>query len=145
MSTDAKWLLALILSSLLGIIAILLVVSSIIPAEQLALYAYVGLVVGLLLFVYEIPAIVAYNFDHRRFLAILLANILLGWTIVGWVAAFIWACTGTRESITKPQVVCRSPVTFPRRARRTTSLRLHYRSVQIVGFPIGKNDGEHAA
>ena len=131
MSTDSKWLLAFILSAVFGIVAILAALTNIIPAEQLALYACVGLVVGVLLILYEFPAIVAYKRDHRRFLAILLLNILLGWTILGWIGAFIWSCASESKLIEIPY----TPVKFPRRARRTHTLRVRYRSIQIVRRP----------
>jgi hypothetical protein len=133
MSTDAKWLLAFILSAVFGIVAIFAALTNIIPAEQLFLYACVGFVVGVLLILYELPAIIAYKRDHRRFLAILLLNILLGWTILGWIGAFIWSCV----SESKPIEVPYSPVKFPRRARRTRTLRVRFRSIQIMHRPDG--------
>ena len=39
---------------------------------------------------YFLPAIIGH---HKRDSAgILLLNLLLGWTVIGWVLAFIWAC-----------------------------------------------------
>ncbi len=140
MSTDAKWLLAFILSAVFGIAAVLAALTGITPAEQLALYAYVGLVVGVLLILYELPAIVAYKRGRRRFLAILLLNILLGWTILGWIGAFIWACA----SESKPKEIPNTPfVKFPRRELRTGSLTLRYRSIQILRRP--NTDHRHYA
>ena len=42
---------------------------------------------------YFIPAIVAKVRDHHNFLAILMLNLLLGWSFIGWVVALIWAST----------------------------------------------------
>lgn len=42
-------------------------------------------------FINLIPAIVAYRRDHRNKLAILLTTLLLGWTVIGWAVALIWA------------------------------------------------------
>jgi hypothetical protein len=49
------------------------------------------LVIALLILPYFIPAFVARN--KRNAKAIFWLNFLLGWTVVGWVAAFIWALT----------------------------------------------------
>jgi hypothetical protein len=35
---------------------------------------------------------------HRQRLAVSVTNLLLGWTLVGWVAAMIWACTADVET-----------------------------------------------
>jgi hypothetical protein len=43
--------------------------------------------------IYFIPSIVANNRNHKQFNAILLLNIFLGWTFIGWVVALIWAVT----------------------------------------------------
>lgn len=49
---------------------------------------------GLLLavVVYFAPCGVAYARRHRQLLAIFVLNLLLGWTVLGWIAALIWAC-----------------------------------------------------
>lgn len=44
-------------------------------------------------FIYFIPWIVANDKKHHQSGAILVLNLLLGWTLVGWVAALVWACT----------------------------------------------------
>ena len=42
-------------------------------------------------FVYFLPTIVASNRKHRQATAIGALNLLLGWTILGWVVALVWA------------------------------------------------------
>ncbi|MBI3602214.1 MAG: superinfection immunity protein [Candidatus Omnitrophica bacterium] len=42
---------------------------------------------------YFIPTIVAKLRRHINFASILLLNLLLGWTILGWVGALIWAAS----------------------------------------------------
>jgi Superinfection immunity protein len=44
---------------------------------------------GLLL--YFLPSIIGHQ--KRSFGGIFVLNLLLGWTVIGWVAALIWACT----------------------------------------------------
>ncbi len=40
---------------------------------------------------YVLPSIVAFSRHHTQRDAILVLNILAGWTLFGWVAAFVWA------------------------------------------------------
>jgi hypothetical protein len=42
---------------------------------------------------YFIPTMVARSRKHRNSSAITALNILLGWTVLGWIIAFIWALT----------------------------------------------------
>jgi T4 superinfection immunity protein len=46
---------------------------------------------GSIILAYGAPSIVAYYRNHSQRLAIVLLNILLGWTGIGWLAAFVWA------------------------------------------------------
>jgi hypothetical protein len=43
--------------------------------------------------VYFIPAVVAYNRRHHNAHAIFMLDLLLGWTLLGWILALVWACT----------------------------------------------------
>jgi hypothetical protein len=54
----------------------------------LILFALVGLAI------YFIPASVALAREHENALAITTLNLFLGWTLLGWVIALVWACTG---------------------------------------------------
>jgi hypothetical protein len=42
---------------------------------------------------YFLPFIIAMARDHRQKLAIFVLNLLLGWTVLGWIGALVWACT----------------------------------------------------
>jgi uncharacterized membrane protein YqaE (UPF0057 family) len=46
-----------------------------------------------LLIVYCAPSIVATQRGYHNRQAILVLNLLLGWTVLGWIAALIWALT----------------------------------------------------
>jgi Superinfection immunity protein len=46
---------------------------------------------------YFVPAIVAFSRKHNSKVAILVVNFVFGWSLVGWVIALIWACTGNAE------------------------------------------------
>ncbi len=58
-------------------------------ATALALMA--GTVIGAL--VYFLPTIIAGRRNHNNTLAIFALNLLLGWIVIGWIVALIWACT----------------------------------------------------
>ena len=45
------------------------------------------------LFLYFVPAIGAYGAHKKNAGAILVLNLFLGWTIIGWVVACVWAAT----------------------------------------------------
>lgn len=45
------------------------------------------------LFVYLLPGAIAVLRGHHNAFAILLLNVLLGWTFVGWAVALVWAFT----------------------------------------------------
>lgn len=44
------------------------------------------------IFLYFIPALVASNNNHSQTNAIFALNLFLGWTLLGWVIALVWAC-----------------------------------------------------
>jgi Superinfection immunity protein len=52
-------------------------------------------VCGLLLVIslYFLPSVVAVSIGHHNAAAIVLLNVLAGWTFVGWVVAAVWAVT----------------------------------------------------
>lgn len=51
----------------------------------------------LFLFIYFVPTFLADECSTKKFKAVLVFNILLGWTVIGWVVAIIWAVTGNNE------------------------------------------------
>jgi hypothetical protein len=55
-----------------------------------------GIIVVIIIFVlYLLPAIVASVRNHHQAPVIFALNLLLGWTVLGWVLALVWAFTGT--------------------------------------------------
>jgi hypothetical protein len=61
---------------------------------------------GALLFLlglYFLPAIVALSRGHHQQTAIVVLNLLLGWTVIGWVGAMVWACTAVVEKAPQPR------------------------------------------
>jgi hypothetical protein len=49
------------------------------------------LILGFLGVVYLGPSALAYNRGHPNAAAIFVVNLLLGWTLIGWVGALVWA------------------------------------------------------
>ena len=47
--------------------------------------------IGISLLTYFLPTIIALVRKKTNFMPILLVNLLLGWTFVGWVVALVWA------------------------------------------------------
>lgn len=64
---------------------------------------------------YFIPAIVASKRKHRQMEAIFLLNLLLGWTLVGWAGALVWACVA--EPVVQPRFQTAEPAITPQRLR----------------------------
>jgi hypothetical protein len=48
---------------------------------------------------YFIPSIIALARSHHNGFAIFLTNLLLGWTLIGWIVALIWACTASERRV----------------------------------------------
>jgi ATP/ADP translocase len=58
------------------------------------LFALVLLPLGALHF---LPTIIAALRRSRGVVGIFLLNLFLGWTVIGWIIALVWALTGQRE------------------------------------------------
>ena len=41
---------------------------------------------------YFLPTLIALTRSHNQTVPIFVVNLLLGWTLVGWVVALVWAC-----------------------------------------------------
>ena len=46
---------------------------------------------------YLLPTGIAALRKHHQFVAIMITNVLLGWSGLGWVAALIWSATATQH------------------------------------------------
>ena len=61
---------------------------------ELIIYLIVILIV---LAIYFLPAIIAMKRDKSNKNAILLLNLFLGWTFLGWVVALVWSAMAEHE------------------------------------------------
>jgi len=50
---------------------------------------------------YFLPALEAHRRNHRNAVAICALNALLGWTILGWIVALVWALTDNTKGEVK--------------------------------------------
>lgn len=66
-----------------------------------------------LLTIYLLPTLVASLRHHHQTAAILLTNVLLGWTALGWIAALIWSVTATQRQQQVVYVTGAAPVAGP--------------------------------
>ncbi len=56
-----------------------------------------GLFLIFVLIIYFIPSIVAVSNKKKNTTAIVILNLFLGWTFVGWVIALVWATIKDEE------------------------------------------------
>lgn len=54
------------------------------------------ILIAVLLF---LPTVIALARGHHNGFAIFLTNLLLGWTVIGWIVAFIWSCTAVERRV----------------------------------------------
>lgn len=73
-----------------------------------------------MLVLYITPGIVALLRSHHNVVAIIALNLLLGWTLIGWVVAFVWSLTAT-QGAQKAQIIpaSSSPTPAPVEDERT--------------------------
>jgi hypothetical protein len=62
-------------------------------ADAVTAIVFVFGFIGIAFVSYFVPAIVAHVRHHRNEMAIFILNLFLGWTLIGWVVALVWACT----------------------------------------------------
>jgi len=59
---------------------------------QMQNFTVLGLLTVILIFtVYFLPTLIAFIRQHKNKLAISLLNLLLGWTVLGWVISLVWS------------------------------------------------------
>ena len=87
--------------------------------------------------IYFLPTIVALGRGHLSALAIFFLDLFLGWTLIGWLVALIWSCTGnTAANFYRLQVNAVGPMDpiRPRRSRGPLWLVLILILVAIAVF-----------
>ena len=61
------------------------------------------ILVILIVAIYMLPTLIAYGRDHPRRSTIGLVNVLFGWTLLGWLVAFVWALVGPSQTVDAPR------------------------------------------
>lgn len=56
------------------------------------------ILLALMVALYFVPTIIASMRNHTNAVAITALNLLLGWTLLGWVAALVWSLTAKPNS-----------------------------------------------
>jgi Superinfection immunity protein len=67
------------------------------------MHALVGLIV--LVSLYFLPTIIAFNRNRHNKGAIFVLNLFLGWTVLGWVVSMVWAVSSSQP----PVIVVQNP------------------------------------
>ena len=60
-----------------------------------------------IMWLYLVPAVIADLRKHHKRWAIFWTNLFLGWTFLGWLAAYIWACTNPAPATANPALATR--------------------------------------
>ena len=66
------------------------------------------IIYGLIITLYFMPTIIAVRKKHASKIGLFFLNLFLGWTLLGWVVAFVWAFSSPRNIIinnTTPQSI----------------------------------------
>ena len=58
------------------------------------------ILLALVLILYLLPTLVAYGREHLRRQDVAIVNVLVGWTLIGWIVVFLWAALGRVEDQT---------------------------------------------
>lgn len=59
---------------------------------QMQNFTMLELLLVILIFAfYFLPTLIAFLGQHKNKLAIFLLNLLLGWTVLGWVVSLVWS------------------------------------------------------
>jgi hypothetical protein len=51
----------------------------------------------LTLLIYMLPTLIAFSREHPHRTELAVVNIFLGWTLIGWIAVFLWAALARVE------------------------------------------------
>ena len=91
---------------------------------------------GLGLVFYFLPTVIAEVRKHHSNMAILLINLFFGWTMLGWLAALIWALNAdvmSREEIQKAREDAVKIRTEQKKNRKRENLIIVFAVALVVG------------
>ncbi len=106
---------------------------------------------AILLLLLFLPAIVAYKRKHRNAVPIFVVTLCLGWTIVGWIAALIWAVNGKTHQVAQvnagmaaSQFQRNPPTAGEARTLRSMALELTYLTKLRDAGELTPDEFEHS-
>lgn len=72
---------------------------SVSPVSRMMVPMVVLLLIAIVVLLYLLPTIIAVKKKHLQKVPIILINIFLGWSFIGWVVALVWAFTQSQPNI----------------------------------------------
>lgn len=91
---EPMWQLALGMGMMVAFLVVLIAIADIHAVIPFAtILGGYSLLLALLFGIYFLPAIIANRRHHRNSYAITVLDTLLGWTLIGWIGALVWAST----------------------------------------------------
>lgn len=76
-----------------------------------------------LIIIYFLPTLIANGNRKRNAEAIAILNLLLGWTVIGWLVALIWGCTKDAKPVTKEIIMKPKEKTIAQKIEELTELK----------------------
>ncbi|UVC12681.1 superinfection immunity protein (plasmid) [Rhizobium sp. TH2] len=109
------------------------------------------LAIAIMIFLYLLPSWIAWSRKHPSKGSIIAVNILLGWSVAGWIWALIWSLGTTKHNIavvspstvtTQQSVPAASPATNKSVAERISELKamLDSGTINLMEFEALKAD-----
>ena len=65
--------------------------------ETVFIFLVILILIGIGFYIYMLPTFTAYNRNHPQRFWIMMLNLFCGETLVGWIAALIWARSGEED------------------------------------------------
>ena len=93
----ARLFLASIIIGVTAYFAALVVAAGVVSGDTIEQILTSTAVLIAIMGIYLGPSLLACGRRHRRAVAIFMLDLTWGWTLVGWVAALVWACSSNRE------------------------------------------------
>jgi hypothetical protein len=70
-------------------------------AEAMQIFGFFLPIFGFGFVLYFLPTIIAFARNKRDVISILVLNLLLGWTLIGWVISLVWALKQDVPAVTR--------------------------------------------
>ena len=93
----ARLFLASIIIGVTAYFAALVVAAGVVAGDSIEQILTCTAVLIAIMGIYLGPSLLACGRRHRRAAAIFMLDLTWGWTLVGWVAALVWACSSNTE------------------------------------------------